>query len=491
MKPSTSSGRTDLYGFSIWAQTAKHHKSKPTNNLRTRQTETRHEAATIQRMTSLAPLSPQPPPHTEPQTWDIFCKVIDNFGDIGVCWRLATQLAQRGQRVRLWVDDAQALDWMAPPCPAASPEYVSGHSASLDDAGRAAADTQRVANQSVQVHIWDADAPKRWLAMLQGGAASDIWVEGFGCDITEFIAAYNHMALTLGKFSLKTVVNLEYLSAEGFVARTHGLESPIKLQFAPHGSVRKWFFYPGFTADTGGLLRETGLIERQAAFDRAQWLAMHNIAWQGERLVSLFCYDNAALPGLLTQLMEGTERTTLLVTQGKAAAAVRSLLETVNFEFLSPMSASYGHSMLSIVYLPLLNQTDFDHLLWACDLNFVRGEDSLVRALWAGKPFVWQIYPQDDGAHHAKLQAFLDWLSPPAAWRAAFLAWNQRPNGAGEQAVEPWACGDGSDSILAAWQGSDLSAWQSSALSARGRLLAQDDLCSQLLAFVAEKRLKS
>jgi hypothetical protein len=21
--------------------------------------------------------------------WDIFCRVIDNFGDIGVCWRLA------------------------------------------------------------------------------------------------------------------------------------------------------------------------------------------------------------------------------------------------------------------------------------------------------------------------------------------------------------------------------------------------------------------
>ena len=47
-------------------------------------------------------------------------------------------------------------------------------------------------------------------------------------------------------------------------------------------------------------------------------------------------------------------------------------------------------------------------MLWACDFNFVRGEDSLVRAIWAGKPFVWQIYPQDDNAHYAKLEAFLD-----------------------------------------------------------------------------------
>ncbi|MEO7887531.1 MAG: elongation factor P maturation arginine rhamnosyltransferase EarP, partial [Polaromonas sp.] len=41
--------------------------------------------------------------------WDIFCKVIDNFGDIGVCWRLAADLASRGHKVRLWVDDASAL----------------------------------------------------------------------------------------------------------------------------------------------------------------------------------------------------------------------------------------------------------------------------------------------------------------------------------------------------------------------------------------------
>ena len=390
-------------------------------------------------MPSQTPQAPQ----ESPQTWDIFCKVIDNFGDIGVCWRLASQLAERGQRVRLWVDDAQALAWMAPPC-------------------------QQDTNP-VEVQIWDADAPKRWLAMLQGGAASDIWVEGFGCDITEFIAAYDNMTLTLGKFSSKIAINLEYLSAEGFVARTHGLASPLRLHYAPPEAVGKWFFYPGFTANTGGLLRETGLMERQNGFDRAQWLATQGITWRGERLISLFCYDNAALPNLLTQLMQGTQRSLLLVTPGKAATAVRALLETANFEILSPMSASYGHSLLSIVHLPALSQTDYDHLLWSCDLNLVRGEDSLVRALWAGKPFVWQIYPQDDGAQFVKLQAFLGWLAPPADWRAAFLAWNMG------QALPAL----------------DWPAWQSSALAARARLLAQEDLCSQLLAFVAKKRLKS
>ena len=384
------------------------------------------------------------PPAQFPHTWDIFCKVIDNFGDIGVCWRLAQQLTQHRLRVRLWLDDAAALEWMA-------------------------ADALRRDGDQVVVHIWDATAPARWLALMQSDAASDVWVEAFGCDTTNFIAHYDHNASTSAKISLKIAINLEYLSAESFVERTHGLASPVRLVHASAEAVQKWFFYPGFTARTGGLLRESGLMEQQAGFDRTAWLGAQGIDWRGERLVSLFCYDNTALPGLLTQLMEGPERTTLLVTQGKAAAAVRSLLETENFEFLSHMSASYGHSMLSIVYLPLLNQTDFDHLLWSCDLNFVRGEDSLVRALWTGKPFIWQIYPQDDGAHHAKLQAFLDWLEPPAAWLAAFIAWNM----GGQLPVLDWP------------------AWQSSALAGRARLLAQDDLCTQLLAFVAEKRLKS
>ena len=62
---------------------------------------------------------------------------------------------------------------------------------------------------------------------------------------------------------------------------------------------------------------------------------------------------------------------------------------------------------LSVKIIPFLEQTQYDTLLWACDLNFVRGEDSFVRAQWAGKPFVWHIYPQSEQAHWKKLDAFL------------------------------------------------------------------------------------
>jgi len=115
-----------------------------------------------------------------------------------------------------------------------------------------------------------------------------------------------------------------------------------------------------------------------------------------------------------------------------------------------------------------LPQTEFDHLLWACDLNFVRGEDSLVRALWAGKPFVWHIYPQHDDAHHAKLDAFLDWLQAPASLREFHHTWNGIDN-----------------APLAA---PALAEWLECTLAARQRLLKQNDLLTQLLGFVMEKR---
>ena len=80
--------------------------------------------------------------------------------------------------------------------------------------------------------------------------------------------------------------------------------------------------------------------------------------------------------------------------------------------------------------LPWLTQADFDHLLWACDLNFVRGEDSLVRAAWAGAPFVWQVYPQHDGAHAAKVEALLAGMAAPPDVRGAVAGLERHRHGA-------------------------------------------------------------
>ncbi len=346
---------------------------------------------------------------TSGQRWDIFCKVIDNHGDLGVSWRLARQLAGRGQAVRLWVDDASALAWMAPQgCP------------------------------GVEVRPWTEPLD------LTGLAPGDVLIEAFGCDVPdEFVARYAAWRTADGRNA--AWINLEYLSAEGYVERSHGLPSPVMR--GPGRGLAKRFFYPGFTPRTGGLLREPDLLQRQARFDPAAWLAGQRIVpAPGAQRVSLFCYEPAALPGLLERLAQQPTPVQLLVTAGRATAAVQAC------------TAPPG---LALHYLPYLSQDDYDHLLWACDLNFVRGEDSLVRALWAGKPLVWHIYPQHDDAHHHKLEAFLAQIEAPASLRALHRSWNgvdTRP--------------------LAA---PDLPAWGAAIGQARARLLLQPDLVSRLL----------
>ncbi len=349
--------------------------------------------------------------------WDIFCKVIDNHGDIGVCWRLSADLAARGEQVRLWVDDPSALAWMAP-------------------GGRS----------GVEVRHWRAPVDE---------APGDGVIEAFACDLDDtFVARIAQRTREAG--AQPVWLNLEYLSAEGFVERNHGLPSPVLS--GPGAGLVKHFFYPGFTPRTGGLLREQDLEARQQAFHGPAWLAQRGIVAPGRRLASLFCYEPAGLPGLLEQLARGPQPTHLLVTAGRPTAAVQEALKR----------APHGHGALSISYLPLMSQRDYDHLLWSCDLNFVRGEDSLVRALWAGKPFVWHTYPQDDGAHHAKLRAFLDWLQAPPSLQAFHHAWN----------------GLGTAPLPQA----DVEGWAPVAAQARAALLAQADLATQLLGFVSQRR---
>lgn len=409
--------------------------------------------------------------------WDIFCRVIDNLGDLGVCWRLCADLAERGQTLRLWVDDASALSWMAP--------------GALQDQW-----------PGVKVLDWDASKSATDVAQL---VPSQVWVEAFACDVPEeFVAARASSRLHDKQGEHEPVaqpawINLEYLSAESYVERAHGLPSPI-LQ----GPARGWtkhFFYPGFTHRTGGLLREQDLQARQEHFDAVEWLAQMGLPHRHqERLVSLFCYEPAALTQLLYQFASNQEPTHLLVTAGRAHAAVLDAVARLN--------ASHPQwnqrEALAVSYLPYLSQHDFDHLLWACDLNFVRGEDSLVRALWAGKPLVWQIYPQDDLAHHAKLEAFLD-LIPHAGLDpdpvTASLAWQSvlpenpgLPRRARIDGICAWR------EFHKVWNGieapssedvlpiAELKNWSEIVQSARTRLLKLGDLSGQLLRFVEKKR---
>ena len=359
--------------------------------------------------------------------WAIFCKVIDNHGDLGVCWRLSQDLAARGQQVDLWVDDPQALRWMAPQgC------------------------------RGVTVRAWTHPLD------LQANDVGDVLVEAFGCEPpAEFLVAWAQHA------KLRTEpgvwLNLEYLSAQPYVERHHGLISPVLS--GPAKGLHKHFFYPGFSAKTGGLLREPMLMERLQQLVPSDWLAgLGVVPRANERVVSLFCYEPEALLPLLSQWAKETTPTRLLITAGRASQAVQAV--ALQLQTQDPNWNAAHHLVLHT--LPYLTQADYDHLLGSCDLNFVRGEDSLVRALWAGRPFVWQIYPQHDKAHHDKLDAFLDWLQAPASVRRLHHVWN----GVTTADMAPI----------------DLQALGACMQSARQGLLAQRDLTTQLLEFVAQQR---
>lgn len=354
--------------------------------------------------------------------WDVFCRVIDNHGDLGVCWRLSADLAARGERVRLWIDDASALQWMAP-------QGCAG----------------------VQVMQWPDDATN--------AEPGDVVIEAFGCNPPDWFVA------RMVRARPPVWINLEYLSAEDYVERSHGLMSPV--MSGPGSGLHKWFFYPGFTPRTGGLIREPGLPDRRGAFDPSTWLASHAAApLPSERVVSLFCYRHAPVTELLTLLQD--QPTLLLVTPGIAS-------ELVNAALPAPLEAGQTHSSgaLRIHALPHLTQLEFDALLWSCDLNFVRGEDSFVRAQWAGVPLVWHIYPQEDGVHADKLDAFLQ----------RYLASTDQATA--EAIRQCWRWWNGLS--VAAPAETDWARWAQVASDWRQQLAKQPDLTTELLAFVATK----
>lgn len=284
--------------------------------------------------------------------WDIFCKVVDNFGDIGVCWRLARQLkTEHALDVRLWIDDLHVAQRLIPALNlAATAQQVDG------------------------VHI------AHWHAQADFFDAAEVVVEAFACGMPD--AYLSAMQKKQSKW-----INLEYLSAESWVEGFHAKSSP-----QPNGLVRH-FYFPGFTAATGGLIRERELplpvINRAHA----------NQTYQ----VSLFCYPHAPIHSLLEAMTIGTQSIHCYVP-------VTTILPKVA-DFFGQGSLQIGQTVqqgsLTVEVLPFLSHADYDQLLARCDINFVRGEDSWVRAIWASKPFIWQPYQQEDAAHLPKLNAFL------------------------------------------------------------------------------------
>jgi uncharacterized repeat protein (TIGR03837 family) len=301
--------------------------------------------------------------------WDIFCKIVDNFGDIGVCWRLAKQLEhEHGIKVRLWIDDLNIASQLIP---------------SLDTTQR----TQPVDN--ITITAWDADT--------SFDQAANVVIEAFGCELP---ASY------LALMQPDTIwINLEYLSAEPWVEGFHARHSK-------HGSRTRHFFFPGFTKATGGLLREYDIVENNQKIAsskqlRSDFFRQLNLTLDDDSTtleISLFSYPHAPISDLLSVMADSATKISCYVP-------ATSILPKISTFFGKESIAAGDHlrfNNLSLHVLPFLRQADYDKLLTSCDINFVRGEDSWIRAIWAGRPFIWQPYLQTEDTHLIKLNAFLD-----------------------------------------------------------------------------------
>jgi uncharacterized repeat protein (TIGR03837 family) len=366
--------------------------------------------------------------------WDIFCEVVDHYGDIGVSWRLARQLlAEHGLAVRLWVDDLATFHRLR---------------SDVDTA----ADRQRVAG--VDVRHWRPDA--------DFGDAADVVVEAFGSRAPD-----PYLEIMAARDPKPAWINLEYLSAEDWIEDCHLGSSP-----HPRLPLVKHFFFPGFTARTGGVLCEQDLEVRRHAE-----LASQPPRPGGVTSVSLFGYGGPAVPLLLSAWAGGSESILALVPESRILPDVLRFFGAAG---VLP-GARLERGALAVLVLPFQPLEQYDRLLWTCDVNFVRGEDSFVRAQWARRPFVWNIYPQEGGAHWAKLHAFVDryaeGLSDEAAGatRELWRLWNRGETGTGD--------------IGAAWRRFRAARTE---LEAHGetwatRLAGLGDLASNLVRFAAER----
>jgi uncharacterized repeat protein (TIGR03837 family) len=331
---------------------------------------------------------------SRPLQWDIFCRVVDNFGDIGVSWRLARILAaEHALSVRLWVDDLAALRAINPDADVLSARQ------SLD---------------GVEVCRWPDD--------FCGVTPGDVAIEAFGCGLPD-----EYVAAMVEREPRPLWITLEYLSAEPWVASHHALPSP-----HPRFPLQRYFFFPGFVNGTGGLLREAGLFARRDAHDtqvqQRYWASCGFAAPPAEAcVISLFAYETAPLAPLLAAWEQSAVPVVAAIPIGKlvpAAAAYFGVHDAAAGQVLR-------RGRLEVRILPFVPQPRYDELLWCCDYNFVRGEDSFVRAQWAARPLIWQPYQQEEGAHLPKLEAFLELYCrslPQAAaqpLQALWRWWNQ------------------------------------------------------------------
>ena len=260
-------------------------------------------------------------------TWSIFCRVIDNYGEAGVCLRLAKELASKNQRIRLWIDEPNILNWMAP---------------NLDP--------------NISVYPWPVLPTKEAYLV-------DVVLEAFGCEIPAFIQEeISNSVYTVqrsnNQYQRQRIqwINLEYLSGEAYAKKNHGLMSPI-LSGIGSGAT-KWFFYPGFEEGTGGLLLEDMTRRRIHESENTLPKSVATLT------IGIFCYHDAPLKYLISELIQqfnnqaskNLTKFTLNVAPGQAQLKLKNEIAPLLLDRL----LKDEKSDFSFNYLKYMSQEDFD-----------------------------------------------------------------------------------------------------------------------------------
>ena len=308
----------------------------------------------------------------ELKTLDIFCEIIDNYGDIGVVYRTAKELQKifPESKIRVFLN---RLD-----------EFKKINSQVLD------LPSQNIDGIEYITFDYLRDNANELLT-------AQVIIEAFGCQIPE-----EYMEIAYDNSEL--LINLEYLSAEDWIEDFHLQSSPLG-----RGKLKKVFFMPGFTEKSGGVIADSNYLERiQRVLENKEFYEkkyLSDIEDRENKIIgTLFSYEKNFTP-LLEDLKKLDKDVVILAMGEKTQDSLRKILKNFSIEDFRN-SLKYGK--IEIRFLNFLNQEEYEELINIVDFNFVRGEDSFIRAVLTGKPYMWHIYCQEEYAHMDKIEGFLD-----------------------------------------------------------------------------------
>lgn len=279
---------------------------------------------------------------------DIFCQVIDNYGDVGVAYRLAREFKRvyPNKKLRFVINQIEELNLIRK-------------------------------SEDIEIILY------KDISKIENSA--DLIIESFGCEIPK---EYMDKALK----NAKLIINLEYFSAEKWVDDFHLQESFLG------GNLKKYFFIPGLSEKSGGILLDNEFLERKKKVEanKEYYLEKFEIKEKYDLIGSVFSYEKN-FDSLIEELKKLDKKIILLI-----------LSEKTQKNFIKYFDNGNNYDKIKFVKLPFFTYDKYEELLALCDFNLVRGEDSFVRALLLGKPFLWHIYPQDENTHIKKLESFLE-----------------------------------------------------------------------------------